>query len=55
MVKPEKFDHLRLVHHFIVPLRMLGKGVQLQTAALLVFFGVCKVFEKLVNNGFSIT
>ena len=28
---------------------MLGKGLQLKTTALLVFF-LCKVFEKLVNN-----
>ena len=28
---------------------MLGKGQQLKTATLLVFF-LCKVFEKLVNN-----
>ena len=30
---------------------MLGKGSQLETTALLVFFSlVSKVFEKLVNN-----
>ena len=30
---------------------MLGKGLQLKTTTLLVFFVVSKVFEKLVNNG----
>ena len=29
---------------------MLGKGLQLKTTALLVFFLVSKVFEKLLNN-----
>ena len=29
---------------------MLGKGLQLNTTALLVFFLVSKVFEKLLNN-----
>ena len=35
-----------------VYLRMLGKGLQLKTTTLLVFFLwlVNKVFEKLVNN-----
>ena len=29
---------------------MLGKGLKLKTTALLVFFLVSKVFEKLLNN-----
>ena len=31
-------------------LKMLGKGLQLKTTTLLVFFLVSKVFEKLLNN-----
>ena len=31
---------------------MMGKGVQLKTTALLVFFLLLEVFEKLLNNRF---
>ena len=38
-------------HRWFLYLRMLGKGIQLKTTALLVFFlWFSKVYEKLVNN-----
>ena len=36
--------------HWPLYLKMLGKGLQLKTTTLLVFFLVSKVFEKLLNN-----
>ena len=40
----------RRFHWWFLYLRMLGKGLQLKTTALLVFFLWLVVFEKLVNN-----
>ena len=39
-----------MFHQWFLCLRMLGKGLQLKTTALLVFFLWLVVFEKLVNN-----
>ena len=50
MLRRPFFQIVGRFHLWSLYLRILGKGLQLKTTALLVFFLWLVVFEKLVNN-----